>query len=197
MLPAVFAAPRPRARRRGRPEVAHAMCHMYGGTHQEACTLAAASMGPSSSYCASIGATGARVRQPRVPPPPCSARPVTMAGAKPIALCMVLAILASNPLQAVANCKRKCITPCSSACVAAASARRRGQAHGSVCVFHPPVNVVPHPPSPLPPTPTRVSCCVKDQTPCTFFASVLGQNITINNACIRSNNPILPTQPWW
>lgn len=40
-----------------------------------------------------------------------------MAGAKALAVWLVLAILASNPLQAVAAaCSRKCLGKCTSAC---------------------------------------------------------------------------------
>ena len=78
-----------------------------------------------------------------------------MAGAKTLALWLVLAILASNPPQAVANCKRKCIGTC------------------------------------------KARCCIKNDTPCTFYATALGQNITVNNVCTTKSDPLLANPPWW
>ena len=78
-----------------------------------------------------------------------------MAGAKALGLWLALAILAGNPLQAVAKCSRKCITPCFS------------------------------------------TCCTTNDTPCTFYASPLGQNITISNACMSVQDPRAKSVPWW
>ena len=116
-----------------------------------------------------------------------------MADAKALALWLALATLASNPLQAAAKCTRKCIAPCTNKCVhmcvTAADARRRGQVHCSACFAEPLAWTPPPPPYPR--------CCVKNQTPCTFFATALNQNITINNACMVMWDATLPIQPWW
>ncbi|GBF96867.1 hypothetical protein Rsub_09872 [Raphidocelis subcapitata] len=83
-----------------------------------------------------------------------------MAGAKALTVWLVLAILASNPLQAVGKtCNiRRCIAPCNR------------------------------------------TCCIKNEpAPCTFYASPLGQTITINIACMEASDPrVAPTAlAWW
>ena len=50
----------------------------------------------------------------------------------------------------------------------------------------------------LDPTPTPLPQVLHHyQTPCTFFATALNQNITINNACMVMWDATLPIQPWW
>ena len=85
-----------------------------------------------------------------------------MAGAKALTVWLVLAILASNPLQALGagkrTCQKKCIAPCDS------------------------------------------GCCIKNEpAPCTFYASPLGQTITISMACMEGSDPriAIAALPWW